>query len=167
MIHIYTGTGKGKTTAALGLALRAAGAGLKVYFCQFLKKGKYSELAGLKRLKGVTVRQFGTGSFIRKKPDSRETNAARKGLACAKEALRSGKFDVIILDEFNVALSLGVIDCSDALSFLSGVPDEIELVLTGRGANETLLKCADLVSEVKEVKHYYRKGIKARKGIEF
>jgi cob(I)alamin adenosyltransferase len=167
MIQIYTGTGKGKTTAALGLCLRAAGAGLRVYFGQFLKKGGYGEMAGLKKLRGVTVEQYGTGRFVRNKPGPVESAAARKGLARAKRALRSGKFDLIILDEFNVALKMGLFCRKDAAGLLECVPGWVELVLTGRGADKELLKYADLVSDIRDVKHYYRNGTKARKGIEF
>jgi len=167
MIQVYTGNGKGKTTAALGLALRAAGAGLRVYFGQFLKKGGYSEIAGLKKLSRVTVVQFGTGAFIRSKPGEKEIAAARKGLAAARTAATGGKFDVIILDEFNVALRLGLFNCKDAMELIRRIPDTVELILTGRDAQKTVLKCADLVSEITEVKHYYRTGKKARKGIEF
>lgn len=167
MIQVYTGTGKGKTTAALGLALRAAGAGLRVYFGQFLKKGAYSETEGLKKLPLVTVTQFGTGAFIRAKPGEKERSAARKGLIAAGKAVSGGKYDVVILDEFNVALRLGLFGCADAMKLIRRVPDTVELVLTGRDAGKTVLKCADLVSEITEVKHYYRKGAKARKGIEF
>ena len=167
MIQVYTGAGKGKTTAALGLALRAAGAGLRVYFGQFLKKGGYSEIAGLKKLPGVTVAQFGRNGFIRTAPEEKDIAAALKGLAAARKAVTCGKFNVVILDEFNVALRLGLFGCSDAMDLISRVPAEVELVLTGRDAEKTVLKCADLVSEVIEVKHYYRAGTKARKGIEY
>jgi cob(I)alamin adenosyltransferase len=167
MIQVFTGDGKGKTTAALGLCLRAAGAGLRVYFGQFLKKGSYGEIVGFKNLPHVTVEQFGTGSFIRERPTQKERDAAQKGLDRAKRALASGTFDMVILDEFNVALKLGLFSCADAIALLNTVPRDVELILTGRDANKTILKCADLVSEVRVVKHYFAKGKKARKGIEF
>jgi cob(I)alamin adenosyltransferase len=166
MIQVYTGTGKGKTTAALGACLRAAGAGLRVYFGQFLKKGRYSEIEGLKKLPCVTVEQFGTGAFIRQKPGQNDREAARRGLSRAKRALKSGKYNVIILDEFNVALKLGLFTCVDAIAVLSCVKEDAELILTGRDADKTILKCADLISDIREVKHYYQKGAQARKGIE-
>lgn len=167
MIQVYTGNGKGKTTAALGLCLRAAGAGLRVYFAQFVKKGGYSEIAGLRKLPGVTVAQFGTGRFIRTQPHEKEKAAARRGLRCVQRALKSGEFDIVILDEFNVALKLGLFDNATAVQLLEQAPKHVELVLTGRNADKAIVARADLVSEIKEIKHYYKNGTPARKGIEF
>lgn len=167
MIQVYTGTGKGKTTAAFGLAVRAAGAGFRVYIGQFLKRGSYSELKAIKQLPQITIEQYGTGGFIRKTPGKREIEAARKGLELASKAIRGKRFKVIILDEFNVALRLRLFSCAEALELIKLAPKNTELVLTGRDADKTILKCADLVSEIREIKHYYRKGQKARRGIEF
>ncbi len=167
MIQVYTGDGKGKTTAALGLALRAAGAGRKVYICQFLKGKYYCELASLKKFRNIKVEQFGTRCFIRKAPTEKDAALAKKALDSAGRIIKRGKCDILILDELNVALSLGLLELKDVLKFIKTAPREIELVITGRNAPPAIIKLADLVSEIKEVKHYFQKGVKARKGIEF
>jgi len=167
LIQIYTGNGKGKTTAALGLAVRAAGAGLKVYIAQFIKGKRYSELRALKNFKNIKIEQFGRGCFIRGKPEKKDIALAKKGLEKIKQAITARRFDLIILDEINIATRLKLIKVSDLLSVLKKARPKTELVLTGRYAHPKILKVADLVSEIKEVKHYFNKGIKARKGIEF
>ncbi|MCX5714713.1 MAG: cob(I)yrinic acid a,c-diamide adenosyltransferase [Candidatus Omnitrophica bacterium] len=167
MIQVYTGNGKGKTTAALGLALRAAGAGKKVYLCQFLKGKYYCELASLKKFKNIKVEQFGTRCFIRKAPTGKDVALARKALASAHKMIKSGKCDMLILDELNVALNLGLVGIKDVLRLIRDARQNIELVITGRNAPPEIVGIADLVSEIKEVKHYFKKGVKARKGIEF
>lgn len=165
-IQVYTGDGKGKTTAALGLSLRAAGAGLNVYIAQFLKSGNYSEIKALTRYSDlVTIEQFGSGRFI-KKPSPKDIHDAQKGLQCVKSALSSDRYDVIIMEEANVAVSLGLISVQDILDIISTKPKSKELIITGRNAPEQLIEKADLVTEMKEIKHYFRKGVKARKGIE-
>ncbi len=166
MIHIYTGNGKGKTTAAVGLALRAMGAGLKVYFCQFCKDTGSSELKILKKLQGIHCDSFGSGKFIRKKPSKEEKQLARQGLHAIEKAIASQSYDMFILDEINIAMAVELIPSKDVLALLKSIPPKIEVILTGRYAPPTVKKIADLVSEVKECKHYYRKGIPARKGIE-
>jgi cob(I)alamin adenosyltransferase len=166
MIQVYTGNGKGKTTAALGLALRANGAGLRVYIGQFIKNGNYCELKALRRIKGIRTEQFGRGCFIKKSPSQADRELAARGFARIKEIIRKGDFDVIILDEVNVALKLGLIDLKDFLKLLKNAPEGPELILTGRYAHPKVIRLADLVSEVKEVKHYFRKGTKSRIGIE-
>jgi len=166
MIQVYTGCGKGKTTAALGLALRAAGAGLSVYICQFLKCGEYSESKALKKFKNIKVKCFGRKCFIRKALSKADFELANKGLKAAKEAMLK-EFDLIILDEINVALHLNLLKLEDVLKLIKILPENTELVLTGRDAHPKILQIADLVSEIKEDKHYYKKGIKARKGIEY
>ncbi len=167
MIQIYTGKGKGKTTAALGLALRAAGAGKKVYICQFLK-GKYCcEHISLKALRNIKFKQFGSGSLIKDSPAKKDFALAKCGLEAAKKVIRDKKCDVLILDEINAALNLGLIKTKDIVELIKKTPRETELILTGRSAPAQLLKLADLVSEIREIKHYYKKGVKARKGIEF
>lgn len=167
MIQVYTGSGKGKTTAALGLALRAAGAGLRVYFCQFLK-GKYCcELVSLKKLNNIKIQRFGASSFIRKCPGKKDIALAKKGLAAVKKIIRDKNYDVIVLDEANVALSLNLLPLKEVLEAVKKVPKDKEVIITGRNAPPEILKCADLVSDIKEVKHYFRKGVKARKGIEY
>lgn len=167
MIHIYTGEGKGKTTAALGLALRAQGAGLKVFIGQFLKGKKYSELKSLKRLKNIKVEQFGTRCFIGKIPQAKDIALAKKGLARIQEIIRSKKFDIVILDEINIAIYLKMLELSCVLDVLKCCPSCVELVLTGRYAPQSLKRCADYVTEMKEIKHPFKKKITARRGIEF
>jgi cob(I)alamin adenosyltransferase len=167
MIHVYTGKGKGKTTCALGLAVRAAGAGLKVFIAQFLKKGCYSECKTLKRIPGITLEQFGTGKFVRGRPSADEGNAARKGYERVRKIIASKKFDLVILDEFNLCLSLDLLSLAEAEELIETMPSTGELVFTGRDAPKGLVRRADLVSEIKEVRHYFSKGLKARKGLEF
>jgi cob(I)alamin adenosyltransferase len=166
MIHVYTGNGKGKTTAALGLAVRASGAGLKVYFTQFIKGKCYSELVALKKFKNIKVEQFGRGCFIRKKPSQEDIDSANKGIDKIKKAVTEKKFDMIILDEVNIAVKLGLLNAGDILALIRIVPKNIEIVLTGRRALKQIIKEADLVSEIREIKHYYSRGLKARPGIE-
>ena len=166
MIQVYTGGGKGKTTAALGLALRAAGAGLKVYIAQFIKGKSCSEHRALKKFKDIKIEQFGSGCFV-KKISKGDRELFRSGLAAVKKSLKNKKYDVIILDEINVALKLGLLDCNELIRILKGVPKKREVILTGRDAPCGILELADLVSEIKEVKHYFHKGVSARKGIEY
>ncbi len=167
MIQVYTGDGKGKTTAALGLCLRAAGAGKTVFFCQFLKGRHTGEVAYLRRMAGVRVEQFGRSGFITGKPSSGDIKSAERGLRRAREAVLGGKFNVVILDEINPAFKLGLLDIEEVLSILLLVPRDVEVILTGRWAPRSLVKQADLVSEIREIKHYFRKGVKARKGIDY
>lgn len=167
MIQVYTGNGKGKTTASLGLALRAAGAGLKVYIGQFVKGRHYSELNSLKKIKNIKVEQLGTSCFIKKKPNKRDIELAKIGLEKIKKIISKRTYDMVILDEINIALNLKVLKLKDVIDILKKTPKSLELVLTGRYAPQAVLKLADLVSEIKEVKHYFNKGIKAREGIEY
>lgn len=166
-VQIYTGDGKGKTTAALGLALRAAGAGLSVYVAQFMKFGEYSELKALSRFADlVTIHQFGTGKFVMGRPGQADLAAGQKGLEAVKDALASGRYDIVIMEEAAVAASIGIFSSEDILDILRAKPDAVELVITGRGASDDLIKAADLVTEMREIKHYYQAGVKARVGIE-
>jgi len=166
-VQIYTGDGKGKTTAALGLALRAVGAGLKVYFGQFIKKGNYSEIKMLKRrLPEVTVRQYGCGGFIKGKPSPKDIRAAEQGLSECQKAMLSGHYDLVIADELNSAVSAGLLGVEELLRLIDEKPDHVELVITGRGAHARVIKRADLVTEMKGRKHYFEQGVPARKGIE-
>lgn len=167
MIQVYTGNGKGKTTAALGLALRAAGAGLSVYIGQFTKGSCCSEHKALKKIKNIKLEQFGGVCFIKNKPKQIDVELAQKGFKRVKEIIACKKYRVIILDEINIALKLRLICLKDILDLIKQAPKNIELVLTGRDAPAQITKVADLVSQIKEVKHYYTKGIKARQGIEF
>ena len=166
MIQVYTGRGKGKTTAALGLALRAAGAGLKVYIAQFIKGKTCSEHRALKKFKNIKIEQFGSGCFV-KKIKKEDEKLFKSGLTAAKKALKNKKYDLVIMDEINVALKLGLLDCNELIRILKRVPRKREVILTGRDAPCGILELADLVSEIKEVKHYFRKGVSARKGIEY
>ena len=167
--QIYTGDGKGKTTAALGLALRASGAGLKVYFCQFIKDREYSEIRALKRLPNITVEQFGSGKGIltRREKEAADTDCASAGYNKLTEALTSGEYDVVIADEINCAMTCGLLTEAELLKLADLRPEGTELVFTGRGASEALIKRADLVTDMRMVKHYYReKRLPAREGIE-
>ncbi len=166
-VQVYTGNGKGKTTAALGLALRAAGAGMKVYIAQFLKKGDYSEIKALERFSDlITVEQFGSGKFIKGKPSPEDMAAGIRGLERIDTLLTAGRFQVIIMEEANVAVMCGLFPASRLLDLIDKKPDDMELVLTGRGAAPEIIERADLVTEMKEIKHYYNKGVQARVGIE-
>lgn len=166
-VQVYTGNGKGKTTASLGLSLRAAGAGLKVFIAQFLKQGDYSEIRALERFSDlIRVEQYGLGRFIKGKPTAEEIQAAHKGLQEVKEAMLSGEYDVIIVEEGNVAVSCGLFEMQKLLELISQKPDGLELVITGRGAAPEVIEQADLVTEMKEIKHYYQEGVAARVGIE-
>lgn len=166
-IHVYTGDGKGKTTASLGLTLRAAGAGLRVYIAQFMKSGDYSEIKALERFGDqITVEQYGTGHFIRGKPSPEDEKAAKQGLRAIRKALASGSYDVVIMEEGNVAAMVGLFPLEAILSLMSGKPAGVELIITGRGAAPQVIEQADLVTEMKAVKHYYEDGVAARVGIE-
>ncbi len=166
-IHIYTGNGKGKTTAALGLILRACGAGLKVYFGQFMKRREHSEVIALRKFGDqVKVDQFGSGVFVKGHPSEEDHIKARDGLARAREALVSGNYDLVVLDEINVAVANGLISVDEVLELVAAKPDNVEFVLTGRRADPRLIEKADVVTEMTEIKHYYKNGVKAREGIE-
>ena len=166
-VQVYTGDGKGKTTAALGLALRAAGAGLRVYFGQFIKNADYSEIKALARFADcITVRQFGRGCFLLTEPAPEDRAAARRALDAIGLALVSGDYDLVIADEANVAVALGLIEPDDLVALIDQRPEQVELVLTGRGAPDAVLARADLVTEMRCVRHYYDRGVLARKGIE-
>mgnify|MGYP001569678984 CR=1 FL=1 len=166
-VQVYTGNGKGKSTAAFGLAVRAAGAGLRVFIAQFLKSGQYSEIRGLKALRGrVTVRQFGSGHFVKGKPAASDFRVAAKGVEAVRNVLLGHRADVVILDEINVAVRAGVVPLRAIWGLLAIRPPDVEIVLTGRNADRRIIERADLVTEMREIKHYYRAGIKARRGIE-
>jgi len=168
LIHVYTGDGKGKTTAAIGLGVRAVGAGLRVHMIQFMKGRRYSELDALERLPGFTVVQFGRDEFVsKKKPEQIDIDLAQKGLAHAQEVLHKNEYDVVILDEINVAVDYHLISLADVLELMKMKPDSMELILTGRYANPELVRQADLVSEMLEIKHPYQKGVPCRKGIDW
>ncbi len=166
-IHLYSGNGKGKTTAALGLALRAAGAGKTVFIAQFVKGMHYSEIDALKSLPAIELKQFGLDCFIVNKPAQTDIDAARRGLKEVTVIIAEGKYDMVILDEVCIALYYHLFNIEEVLSLLKSKPEQMEIVLTGRYAPPELYEIADLVTEMNEIKHYYNSGIEARKGIEF
>jgi len=168
-IQVYTGNGKGKTTAALGLALRAVGHGFKVLIIQFTKgHTHHGELRSAEKLAPhLTILQMGRDSFVSKDhPASQDIELAQKGFAVAREAVESKSYDIVILDEINVAVDYGLVALSDLLYLLDHKPDEVEIILTGRNAKPEVLERAHLVTEMVEIKHYYTQGVPARKGIE-
>ncbi|MFH2066310.1 MAG: cob(I)yrinic acid a,c-diamide adenosyltransferase [Pseudomonadota bacterium] len=166
-IQVYTGNGKGKTTCAIGLSVRAAGAGLRVFIAQFIKSGDYSEVKALKRFSDlITLKQFGTGRFIKGKPSAEDIRSAQEGLRMIRQEISSGQYDMIVLEEANVAVTCGIIRLEDLLDIMAHKPDNLELVITGRNAAPEIIEKADLVTEMKEIKHYYNNGVQARIGIE-
>ena len=168
-VQIYTGNGKGKTTAAMGLAFRAAGRGFRTYIAQFLKAQPTGEIEAAKKLAPlIRIEQFGREGFItvREGPGDEDLERARTGLARARDAMLSGAYSIVILDEVNTAVHLKILPEADVLALLDARPAGVELVLTGRYAPESFIARADLVTEMKEIKHYFAKGVKAREGIE-
>ena len=167
-VQIYTGNGKGKTTAAFGLALRACGADKKVFIAQFVKGKTYSEIkAAQNYLPQAEIKQYGNGYFIVKKPTDADIESAQQGLNEIKELIQSERYDLVILDEIFIALHYKLISVEAVTELITNKPANLELVLTGRYAPNEIIELADLVTEMKEVKHYYKKGVPARKGIEF
>ena len=169
LVVVITGSGKGKTTAAFGQALRAIGQGYKVFVLQFMKGRKYGEfIAAEKYLPHLTIRMSGLDSFVmRDNPAAIDIELAQKGLAAAKKAINSGKYNMVILDEINVALDFKLIALPEVIELIKNKPASLDLILTGRYAPPEIIELADTVSEVKEVKHHYNKGIKDRAGIEY
>jgi cob(I)alamin adenosyltransferase len=168
-IQIYTGNGKGKTTAALGLALRAAGRGYRTYFGQFLKARPSGERAAARKLGGlITFATFGRPGLLRMKgrPEPEDVRWAERGLDLCRKAMLSGRYDIVVLDEINVALYFGLLGLADVLAFLDEQPPTVEIILTGRRAPAALIRRAELVSEIKDIKHYFSAGVPARHGIE-
>jgi cob(I)alamin adenosyltransferase len=174
-IHVYTGEGKGKTTAALGLALRAAGHGWHTYVGQFMKGQTYGELEGARMLgcdaagrPWLTIVQFGHPSFVRAGAVSPEdVRLAREGLARAAKAMCSGAYQIVVLDEINVALHFDLLTTADVLDLIGRKPDPVELILTGRRVPEAIIARADYVTDMREIRHPYNAGLQAREGIEF
>ena len=169
LVQVYTGNGKGKTSAAFGLALRAIGRGLKVYVIQFIKGGfDYGELYIVDKLPNIKLKAFGRGRFVTEKPPGKkDVELAQEALALAEEVVKSGEYDIVILDEVNVALNLKLISLEEVLESIKNKPKHVELVLTGRYAPSEIIQIADLVTEMQEIKHPYKKGYQARKGIEY
>lgn len=168
-IHVYTGNGKGKTTAALGLAFRAMGWGLQCYIAQFMKGQAYGEIMAAAQVSSyITIEQFGTSSpvHICGEPAEADRIMAQNGLSAARNAMVSGNFNIIILDEINVAHYYHLLTTQDILNFIAIKPINIELILTGRYAAEEIIQAADLVTDMQEIKHYFQKGILARNGID-
>lgn len=174
-IHLYTGNGKGKTTAALGITLRAAGNGFNVAVGQFIKSKniQYSEIKALELINAagapfgeIIVRQFGRGCCIHGEATQADYDGAREGLEQIKEWIHSGKWDVVILDEINVALHLKLLSTENIVDLLKNKPTTVEVILTGRNAPQELIDLADVVTEMKEIKHYYTKGVISRAGID-
>jgi len=172
LIIVNTGDGKGKTTAALGICVRAVGYDMKVAMIQFIKGSwHYGEIDGIKKL-APNVELFAGGKgFVGivddNLPREEHEKAARSTLEHAEELMLSGKYDIIILDELNVAVSIGLLELKDILKLLDKKPEKLDIVITGRGAKDELIERADLVTEMKEIKHPYQKGILAQKGIDY
>ena len=187
-VQVYTGNGKGKTTAALGITMRASGAGKKIAFIQFMKALGYSEQKVLPTLDGVTWKTLGKPFFIAKAGSISEEDLAKYGGGCvvfeegnppaeyvkmisegfaeAREMVLSGDYDMVVLDEINCAMYFGLIGVDEVLELIRNKPEHTELILTGRCAPEEIIEAADLVTEMREIKHYYNEGVEARKGIE-
>lgn len=165
-IQIYTGNGKGKTTCALGLSLRAICCGKKVFFGQFVKGMKYSELEAVKYLPGFSMKQYGRECFIFNNPSGEDRKIAREGLLEIGDILKNGEFDIVVMDELNIALYYKLFSLEEVIEILDNRNARVEVIITGRYAPDELIEKADLVTEMKEVKHYYVKGVQARVGIE-
>ena len=166
-VHVYTGNGKGKTTAALGLTLRALGNGMKVFFAQFLKSGRTGEIAALECFEGqAVIRQYGSGQFVRGSPSHEDHRLADEGFLEVQSAVNSGRYELVVLDEANMAVRYGLLDINELLKLIDERPRHVEMVLTGRQAAARLIEKADLVTEMLEVKHYFQEGVHARKGID-
>lgn len=167
MIHIYTGDGKGKTTAAVGLTIRAIGNGLKVLFVQFIKDAPSGEIKILEKFPDfVTLYRCSTG-FIYGKPETSQIDRVKKCLVELERKIKEGNYKVIVLDEFAVSLSLGLISREDGERLILASEEDMEIVITGRDAPDWLIERADLVTEMHCIKHYFNRGIRARKGIEY
>jgi cob(I)alamin adenosyltransferase len=169
LIIVITGNGKGKTTSAFGQALRAVGQGYKVFILQFMKGREYGEfIAAEKYLPNLTIRKSGLDSFVmRDNPAAIDIELAQKGLDAARKAITGGKYNMVILDEINVAMDFKLIKLKDVIDLIKNKPPALNLILTGRYAPAEIIKLADTVSEIQEIKHHYNAGIKDRAGIEY
>lgn len=166
-VQVYTGNGKGKTTAALGLALRAVGAGKKVFIGQFAKGMHYSELDSIAMyLPSIKLKQYGLNCFIFNKPNQDDVEMALKGLSEVREILLNNEYDIVILDEANIAVYYQLFSVRELIDVVAQKHQHTEVIITGRYATPEIMEYADLVTEMKEVKHYYQQGVKARVGIE-
>jgi cob(I)alamin adenosyltransferase len=167
-VQLYTGNGKGKTTAAIGQAVRAVGHGMRVVIIQFMKGRLYGELAVADRLEELTIEQYGRDEFVNPdNPAAEDVELARKGWERAREIITDRSIDMLILDEINVAVSFGLIPLESVREFVLNKPAGLELVLTGRYAPDELIELADTVTEMREIRHHYNRGIEAREGIEY
>ena len=169
LIQVYTGNGKGKTTASLGLALRAVGRELKVCMIQFMKGGgPYGEQMAAERLAPfLTIIQTGRPGWVNKdNPHQKDKDLAAEALEMASRAVNGGEYDLVILDEINGSVSMGLVPVEGVLELMRNKPHHVELVLTGRNAHESVIEAADLVTEMREIKHYYKAGVPSRVGIE-
>lgn len=167
-VQVYTGNGKGKTTASLGLALRAIGRGMKVYMIQFMKNANYGELLTAEKLSALKIVHYGRECFVNKeKPEEIDIELAHTGLEHAKQIIMGGEYDLVILDEINVALNFKLIPLEEILDLIRNKPAHVELVLTGRYADKKLIETADLVTEMLDIKHPFKKGVQIREGIDY
>ena len=172
LVIVYTGGGKGKTTAALGMALRAVGHNQKICIIQFIKGSwHYGELNSLKRLEPelefFTIGKGFVGIIDDKSPREEHEKVAKEAITISKEKIQSGKYDIVILDEVNYAINLNLVELNDILDLINTKPSKLDLVLTGNHAKPEIIEVADLVTEMKEIKHPFKSGIKAKKGIDF
>ncbi len=165
-IQVYTGNGKGKTTSALGLSLRAVCSGKKVFFGQFMKGQPYSELKAAELLEGLDMEQFGGPCFVDGEPTEQDILDAHMGLSKMKDILVSGAYDVVVFDELNTSMFFKLVSVAEVIAVLDLKPDDTEVIITGRYAPEEIISRADLVTEMREIKHYFNQGVQARKGIE-
>lgn len=166
-IHLYTGNGKGKTTAAIGLAIRAVGAGKTVFIAQFIKGMPYSEFNALKRFPEIEIKQYGLDCFIVNEPTQRDIDAARVGLKQVETIVLEHAFDIVVMDEVCIALHYNLFELKELVTVLKLKPIGMEIIMTGRYASQALYEEADLVTEMKEIKHYFNMGVGARPGIEY
>lgn len=169
LVHVYTGPGKGKTTAALGLAFRACGHGWKVIMIQFMKGNReYGEIKSTNHLKNMHIEQYGQPDFVKKgNPSNIDKKLALEGLKRARQVIMHSQYDLVILDEIHVAVDFGLIPLKELVNLMERKPDRLELVLTGRDAHPDIIRIADLVSYIDDIKHPFQNGMSAREGIEF
>lgn len=167
MVQIYTGDGKGKTTASFGLALRAAGAGMRVCIFQFIKGLAANERRIFRNINNIRVEYCGRGRFIKGMPGAKDVYLAREGLAHIADIIATGIYDLVILDEVNVAMDIGLISKEDILKTIKNKNRKVYIVMTGRNCPKSMYKYADLITEMRNIKHPFDRGVKARKGIDF